>query len=53
MEDHFGSVEVGETYAIQVTVDDVIYYLWGINEPNYVMRLMDTGVRLLADETCK
>ena len=27
MEDHFGGVEVGETDAMQGTVDDVIYNL--------------------------
>ena len=52
-EDHFGEVEVGEIDAIQVTVDYIIYNLWGMKEPNYVMRMMATGVRLLADDTCK
>ena len=46
-------VEVGDTDAIQGTVDDVIYNLWGMKEPNYVMRMMATGGRLLADDTCK
>ena len=53
IEDHFGELEVGETDTIQGTVDDVIYNLWGMKEPNYVMRMMDTGGCLLADETCK
>ena len=53
MEDHFGEVEVGDTYAIQVTVDDVIYNLWTMKEPNYAMRMMDTGGLLLTDDTCK
>ena len=53
MEDHFGEVEVREIFEIQETVDDIIYNLRGMNEPTYVMRIMDTGVRLLADETCK
>ena len=44
---------MGETDAIQGKVDYVIYNLWGMKEPNYLMRMMDTGVRLLADETCK
>ena len=44
---------MGETYAIQGTVNGVIYNLWGMKEPNYVMRMMATGGRLLADETCK
>ena len=30
MEDNFGEVEVGETDSIQVTVDDIIYNLWGL-----------------------
>ena len=53
MEDNFGEVEVGETYAIQLTFDGVIYNLWGMTELNYVMRFMATGGRILADETCK
>ena len=42
-----------DTYSIKGTVDYVIYNLWGMKEPNYVMRTMATGGRLLADETCK
>ena len=53
MEGHFGEVEVGDTDAIQVTVDDGIYNLWGLKEPNYVMRMMDIGGHLLADDACK
>ena len=53
MEDHFWEVEVGETHAIQVTVDDVIYNLLVMKEPTYVMMMMATGGGLLADETCK
>ena len=52
MEDHFGEVDVGETDSIQGTADDVIYNLWGMKDPNYVMRMMATGGRLLADDTC-
>ena len=29
MEDHYREMEVGDTYSIQGTVDDVIYNLWG------------------------
>ena len=53
MEDNFGGVEVGETDAIQGTVDDVIYNLWGTKEPNYVMKMMVTAGQLLAHDTCK
>ena len=55
MEYHFGEVEmeVGETDAIQVPVDDVIYNLWGMKEANYTMSMMSIGVRLFDDDTCK
>ena len=44
---------MGETDAIQGTVDVVIYNLWGINEPNNVTSMMAAGGRLLADSACK
>ena len=53
MKDHFLEMEVGETYAIQGKVDDVIYNLWGTKEPTYVLRMIATGGRLLADDTRK
>ena len=54
MGDNFGEMKVGETYSIQVIVDDVIYNLWGMKEPIYVMMMMmATGGRLLADDACK
>ena len=53
MEDHFGEVDVGGTYYIQGTVYVVIYNLWGVKEPNYVMRMMATGGRMLEYDTCK
>ena len=49
MEDNFRGVEVGEIDAIQVKVDDVIYNLWGVKDPNCVMRMMTTDGRLLED----
>ena len=51
MEDHLGEVEVGEIDAIQGIVDDVIYNLWVMKEPNCVVRMMVTGGLLLAHET--
>ena len=53
MNDHFVEVGVGETDATLGTVDDVIYNLWGMKDPNYFMNMMATGGRLLEDETCK
>ena len=44
---------MGETDSIEGTVDDVISNLWGMKYPNYVMRMMATGGRLLVDNTCK
>ena len=53
MENRFGEVEVGDTYDIQGTVGDVIYNLWEMKEPNYVMRMMDTDGCLLVYDTHK
>ena len=53
MEDHFGGVEVGETDIIQVAVVDFNYSLWEMKDTNYLMRMMDTGVRLLGYDTWK
>ena len=44
---------MGKKDAIQGTVDDVIYSLWNIKDPNYVMRMMATVGQLLADDTCR
>ena len=38
---------------MQGTVDYVIYILWGMKDPNYVTRIMTSGGRLLANDTCK
>ena len=53
MENNFGYGEVGETDSIQGIVDYVICNLWGMKDPNYVMRRMDTCGCILADDTCK
>ena len=53
MEDNFGEVEVGGTNVRQGTVDGDIYNLWGTKDPIYLKKMMATGVRLLADDTCK
>ena len=51
MEDNFSEMEVGDIYSIQGIVDDVIYNLWGMKEPNYVMRMMAIGILLLEYDT--
>ena len=53
IEDHFGGLEVGETYDVQVKVDDVIYNLWRMKYPKYVVSMMVTYIRLLVDDTFK
>lgn len=53
MERHFQDKEVGDTDAIEGVLDGVKYTIWGMKEPNYIMRMMATGGALLADETCK
>ena len=44
---------MGEIDSIQGKVDDVIYNLWEMKEPNYAMKIMSTGGRILADDICK
>ena len=44
---------MGESYAIQGTGDSFIYNLWGMKEPNYVMRKMASGGILLENDTYK
>ena len=55
MQQHFDEegVKVGGTDVIQGTMDGVIYNLWGMKEPDYVMRMMATGGALLLDDTCQ
>ena len=58
MERHFRSKDVGDVDAIagQMRADDgvdVEYTLWGMKEPDYVMRMMATGGALRSDNTCR
>ena len=54
MQDHFDmeGMEVGDTNAIQGVMDGQPYNLWGMKEPDYVIRMMAMGGALLHDETC-
>jgi len=47
-------VNVGDNHdhAIAGTMDGVVYNLWGMKEPDYVMRMMVTGLPFAAHETC-
>ena len=55
MQQHFDKegMKVGDTDAIQGMLDGQSYNLWGMKEPDYVMRMMATGGALLADESCR
>jgi len=46
-------VNVGDNHAIAGTMDGVAYNLWGMKEPDYVMRMMAMGGALAVYETCK
>ena len=55
MQDFFDKdrVDVGDCHAIAGTQDWMIYNLWGMKEPDYVMRMMTMGGPLTAFESCK
>ena len=46
-------VNVGDVNAVFGTQDGMPYNLWGIKEPNYVMRMMATGGPNSVDDWCK
>ena len=46
-------VNVGDVDAISGTQDGIPYNLWGMKEPDYVMRMMATGGPNSADDSCK
>jgi hypothetical protein len=43
---------VGDSLAISGKLDDKEYFLWGLKEPSYVMKMVATGGPLLANESC-
>ncbi len=52
IDSHLNDIEVGETEAIQGSLDGIIYNLWMMKEPDYIMKMMATGGNLIADQTC-
>ncbi len=50
---HFEGKAVGECDAISGKLDSVKYLLWGMKEPDYVMKIMATGGALVSDDNCK
>ena len=43
---------VGDSLAISGKLDGKDYFLWGLKEPSYVMKMMAMGGPLLANESC-
>ena len=46
-------VNVGDCHASQGVMEGVTYNLWGMKEPDYVMRMMATGGPLGVQESCR
>ena len=46
-------VNAGDVDAVSGTQDGMPYNLWGMKEPDYVMRMMATGGPNSADNSCK
>jgi hypothetical protein len=53
MADAFDEVQIGDSRAIYRVLDGVKYFLWGLNELNYVMKMMATGGPLISNDSCK
>jgi hypothetical protein len=45
--------QVGDSMAISGILDGIRYFLWGLKEPSYVMKLMATGGPLIPNDSCK
>ncbi len=52
MTEAFAEVQIGDSMAISGTLDGKEYFLWGLKEPSYVMKMMATGGLLLANKSC-
>ncbi len=53
MNSHFHNKQVGKCDAISGVLDEEKYFIWGMKEPDYVMKIMATGGALILDEKCK
>ena len=49
----FDGVDVGDNHVIAGKMDSVVYNLWEMKEPDYVMRMMVSSGQLSENETCK
>eukprot|EP00804_Cyclotella_cryptica_P020321 CCRYP_014042-RA/>CCRYP_014042-RA protein AED:0.41 eAED:0.46 QI:0/-1/0/1/-1/1/1/0/310 len=53
MDKRFAGKSPGECEAITGTLNASPYFIWGMKEPDYVMRIMATGGVLEEDDTCR
>jgi len=53
MTEAFDEGQVGDSMAISGVLDGVKYFLWGLKEPGYIMKMMATGGQLISNDTCK
>ena len=52
MDEHIVGKEVGSVDAIQGSSEGIVYNLWAMKEPDYVMKMMATGGSLTANDSC-
>ena len=53
MTEAFAEAQIGDSMAISGMLDGKEYFLWGLNELNYVMKMMATGGPLISNDSCK
>ena len=53
MTEVFTDANVGTAMAITGVLDGVKYFLWGLKEPSYVMKMIATGGPLVVNESCE
>ncbi len=44
---------MGSTNEISCKLDEVKYFMWGMKNPYYIMKIMASGDGLVLDDTCK
>ena len=49
----FEDAHVDTSMAILDVLDGVKYFLWGLKEPSYVMKMMATGGPLIVNQSCE
>ncbi len=49
----FEDAHVGTLMAISGVLNGVKYFLWGLKEPSYVMKMIATGGPLVVNESCE